>query len=147
MQDEIVSWLANTLDVQLIDAEARRAQASTHPDAMDLYFEGRALLAREARNYFERVLLIEASSIEALYGCAVVDLQIATNYFTDDRVALLTAAETATSKVLSLAPNHAQAHHVLSNIYIHTNRVAEAERALALDRNLGNAHARASPSF
>jgi len=82
-----------------------------------------------------------------LYGCAVVDLQIATDYFTDDRIALLTAAETATSKVLSLAPNHAQAHHVLSNIYIHTNRVAEAERALALDRNLGNAHARASPSF
>src|SRR5262249_22132077 len=47
MQDEIVSWLANTLDVQPIDAEARRTQGSTHPDAMDLYFEGRALLARE----------------------------------------------------------------------------------------------------
>ena len=42
MQDEIVSRLANTLDAQLIEAEARRAERSLHPDAMDLYFQGRA---------------------------------------------------------------------------------------------------------
>ena len=42
MQDEIVSRLANTLDAQLIEAEARRAERSPHPDAMDLYFQGRA---------------------------------------------------------------------------------------------------------
>ena len=33
MQDEIVSRLANTLDAQLIEAEARRAEHSLHPDA------------------------------------------------------------------------------------------------------------------
>jgi TolB-like protein len=38
MQDEIVSRLANTLNTQLIEAEARRAEGSLHPDAMDLYF-------------------------------------------------------------------------------------------------------------
>jgi TolB-like protein/class 3 adenylate cyclase len=37
MQDEIVSRLANTLNTQLIEAEARRAEHSLHPDAMDLY--------------------------------------------------------------------------------------------------------------
>ena len=42
MQDEIVARLANTLDAQLIEAEARRAERSPHPDAMDLYFQGRA---------------------------------------------------------------------------------------------------------
>ena len=42
MQDEIVSWLARTLDAQLIVAEARRAERSSHPDAMDLYFQGMA---------------------------------------------------------------------------------------------------------
>ena len=42
MQDEIVSRLANALDAQLIAAEARRAEHSLHPDAMDLYFQGRA---------------------------------------------------------------------------------------------------------
>ncbi len=34
MQDEIVSRLANTLNAQLIEAEARRAERSLHPDAM-----------------------------------------------------------------------------------------------------------------
>ena len=44
MQDEIVSRLANTLNAQLIAAEARRAERSLHPDAMDLYFQGMACL-------------------------------------------------------------------------------------------------------
>ena len=43
MQDEIVSRLANTLNAELIAAEARRAERSPRPDAMDLYFQGRAL--------------------------------------------------------------------------------------------------------
>ena len=42
MQDEIVSRLANTLNAELIAAEARRAERSPHPDAMDLVFQGRA---------------------------------------------------------------------------------------------------------
>src|SRR5204863_9019076 len=39
-QDEIVSRLANTLNAQLIEVEARRARRLTHPDAMDLCFQG-----------------------------------------------------------------------------------------------------------
>jgi len=42
MQDEIVSRLANTLDAELIAAEARRAESSPHPNSMDLYFQGMA---------------------------------------------------------------------------------------------------------
>ena len=37
MQDEIVSRLAITLDAELIEAEARRAERSLHPDAMELF--------------------------------------------------------------------------------------------------------------
>ena len=48
MQDEIVSRLANTLDAQLIVAEARRAEHSPHPDAMDLIFQGACLLIQGA---------------------------------------------------------------------------------------------------
>jgi TolB-like protein len=46
MQDEIVSRLANTLNAQLITVEARRAEHSPHPDAMDMYFQGWAWLNR-----------------------------------------------------------------------------------------------------
>jgi hypothetical protein len=41
MQDEIVARLANTLNAQLIAAEARRAERSLNPDAMDLYTKRR----------------------------------------------------------------------------------------------------------
>jgi len=43
MQDEIVSRLANTLDAQLTEEEARRSERSPHPNSMDLFFQGRAL--------------------------------------------------------------------------------------------------------
>jgi tetratricopeptide (TPR) repeat protein len=57
----------------------------------------------------------------------------------------LTAAETAVTKALSLAPSHPVAHWVLGLVQTFTNRaaqgIAECERALALDRNLAAAHA------
>ena len=41
MQDEIVSSLANTLKAQLTEVEARRAEHSLHPDAMDFCSKAR----------------------------------------------------------------------------------------------------------
>src|SRR5262245_12990340 len=46
MQDEIVSRLANTLSAKLTEEEARRSERSLHPDAMDLYFQGRAWFSK-----------------------------------------------------------------------------------------------------
>ena len=62
LQDEIVSRLANTLNGQLIEAEARRAESSLHPDAVDFYFQGIACFYKgtipeylaQARGFFER---------------------------------------------------------------------------------------------
>jgi len=64
---------------------------------------------------------------------------------TDDQAARLAAAEAALTTALSLAPEHASAHLCLGYVQIVTNRasqgIAECERALALDRNLFEAHA------
>jgi len=153
MQDEIVARLANALDAQLIEAEARRAERSPHPDAIDLCFQGCHSLNKghapedlaQARDFFERALALEAGNVEALVGTAVVNLSIGTNFLTDDRIEHLIAAEAAVTKALSLAPNHPGAHHVLGLVQINTNRaaqgIAKCERALALDRNLAAAHA------
>ena len=67
MQDEIVSRLANTLNAQLIEAEARRAERSPHPNSMDLYFQGVAWFNKgptpehmaQARGFFERALALD----------------------------------------------------------------------------------------
>ena len=52
MQDEIVSRLANTLNAQLIEAEAQRAERTLHPDALDLCFQGRACLHKGLTNKY-----------------------------------------------------------------------------------------------
>ena len=153
MQDEIVGRLARQLDAELVAAEARRAERAPDPDAMDLYFQGTACwhkgqspeILSQARGYFERALASDPGNVEALLGAAWTDAMRGTVFIGDDRAQRLAAAETAATKILSLAPNHPFAHFVLGYVQIFTNRVtqgiAEAERALALDRNLANAHA------
>jgi TolB-like protein/class 3 adenylate cyclase/Flp pilus assembly protein TadD len=153
MQDEIVSRLANALDAELIAAEARRAEHSVHPDAMDLVFQGRSCFNRglipdymtQARRFFEQALALDPENIEAMVGLARVDQNLGASSMTDDRSAQLAAAETTITKVLSLAPKHASAHAILGAVQIFTKRaaqsIAEFEQALALDRNLARAHA------
>jgi tetratricopeptide (TPR) repeat protein len=152
MQDEIVSRLANALNAQLIEAEARRAERLPHPSSMDLYFQGRAWFNKgttlehmtEARGFFARALTLDPGNIEATVGMANVDVTVGGTLLTDDRAAFLSAAETNAIKALSLTPDHAAAHLVLGVVYIYTNRaalgIAECEQALAINRNLANAH-------
>jgi TolB-like protein/Tfp pilus assembly protein PilF len=153
MQDEIVARLARQLDTQLIAAEARRAEQAPHPDSMDLYFQGVACyhkgLAQEnmeqARGFFERALALDPGNIEALVGIAEVHNTIVGNFMTDDPAPHIAAAETALSKVLSVAPNHAGAHLSFGRTLANSNRadraIAQYEQALALDHNLAIAHA------
>jgi TolB-like protein/class 3 adenylate cyclase len=152
MQDEIVSRLANALNSQLVEVEARRAERSLHPDAMDLYFQGWAWKSKgitfehmtQARGFFQRALIIDPRSVEALVGLADVDLIVGAGLLTDDRAARCSAAETNAIKALSLAPDHALGHLVLGGAYIFSNRaahgIAECEQGLALNRNLASAH-------
>ena len=153
MQDEIVSRLANTLNAQLIEAEARRAECSLHPDATDLIFQGRAWLNKgitpeymeQARGFFDRALALDPSNIEAMVSLAQANVTTGASFFTDDRTVHLAAAEKGLIEVLNMAPQHAEAHNLLGAVQGMTNRatqgIAECEQALALDRNLANAHA------
>jgi TolB-like protein/Tfp pilus assembly protein PilF len=153
MQDEIVSRLANTLNAELITAEARRAERSPHPDAMDLVFQGRSWFNKgltpdymaRARSFFEKAMALDPENVEAMVGLARVDASVGGNLMTDDLSARGVAAETTITKALSLAPNHAGAHLVLGMVQIFTKHaaqgIADCEQALALDRNLANAHA------
>jgi TolB-like protein len=152
MQDEIVSSLANALNAQLIEAEARRAERSLHMDALDLVFQGTSCWNKgvtaenmaQAREFFERALMLDPVNIEALVGAAAVDVVSAGLLMVDDFDARLAAAETTLIKVLSMSPQHARAHMYLGSVQILMKRAAqgirECERALALDRNLADAH-------
>ena len=152
MQDEIVSRLANSLDAELIAVEARRAERSPCPDAMDLVFQGRSWLNRgqtpdymaHARSFFQNALALDPGNIEAMIGLARVEAQLGGSMLTDDHLERLAAAESMITRVLHLASNYATAHVVLGHVLIYTNRlaqgIAECEQALALDRNLAEAY-------
>lgn len=152
MQDEIVSRLARALDAQLIAAEAQRAERSSHPDVVDLLFQGRAWLNKgytpdhmvQARPFFERATALDPKNVEAMFGLARVDALTGVIAFTDDWPARLAAAEATLTKVLSLAPNHAQAHLSLGIVLSFTKRaaqgIAEYEQTLALEPNYAGAH-------
>jgi TolB-like protein/class 3 adenylate cyclase len=152
MQDEIVSSLANALNAQLIEAEARRAERSLHPDAIDLVFQGSSCWNKgvtaehlaQARGFFERALTLDPGNMEALVGIAAVDVISAAFFIVNDRDVRYAAAEATLIKALSMSPQHARAHMFLGAVQILTKRAAqgirECERALALDRNLADAH-------
>lgn len=153
LQDEVTARIANALDAQLIEAEARRAERSLNPDALDLYFQGRHFLNQGrsskylalARRCFEQTLALDPRNIEALVGIATVELLAVGNFMVDDRAARLAKAEATLIDVLSMAPRHARAHGVLAALHLFTKRAAlairDCEKALELDRNLADAHA------
>jgi TolB-like protein/Tfp pilus assembly protein PilF len=152
MQDEIVSRLANTLNAELIAAEARRAERSPRPDAMDLYFQGRALqnkgvtrsLLAQAREFFARSLALDPGNIEAAVAAAQVDVSVGSAFMADDVNVHFDIAETALKGALLHAPNHPRAHMLLGAVQIQTSRIsngiAQCRRSLMLDRNLADAH-------
>jgi tetratricopeptide (TPR) repeat protein len=152
IQDEIVSRLANTLGSELIEAEAQRASRSPHPDAMELYFQGRACWNKgmtpqylvQARDFFDRALALDPRNVDAMVGMATLIATIAGSFTSDDRAAQLAAAEAMLNRALSMDPHFAGAHLALGAVQMFTNRAAqgirECEHALALDRNLADAH-------
>jgi TolB-like protein len=153
MQDEIVSRLANTLNAQLIEAVARRAERLPHPDAMDLMFQGRAWLNKgmtpeymaRARNFFEHAMTLDPENVEAMAGLGWVDAAVGVSAMTDDWSTRFATAEEFLTKALFLAPRHALSHVLMGLVQILTKRavqgVVECERALALDHNVGLANA------
>jgi TolB-like protein/class 3 adenylate cyclase len=151
MQDEIVARLAGALNVQLVAAEARRAEQAPTPDSMDLYFQGVAWFYKgltphnivQARSYFDRALIADPDNVDALIGLAGAEAIEGVNSFAIDPVASFAAAEAKLTKALSSVPDHAVGHMWLGLVYIWTKRAAEGiakcEHALALDRNLARA--------
>ena len=71
LQDEIIARLANAVSSQLYVAEARRAERTLNPDAVDLCFQGLAWLNKglrpeyltRAREFFERTLALDPVNV------------------------------------------------------------------------------------
>jgi TolB-like protein len=148
LQDEIVARLANALHVQLVAAEARRAERAPSPDSMDLYFQGMSWVNKgvspeclaQAGALFELALAVDPVNVDAVVGLAMVNFNVVAGGLADDNAARLAVAEAGSAKALSMAPHHALAHVIMGLVLGFTRRaeqaIEECESALALDRNL-----------
>jgi TolB-like protein len=155
MQDEIAARLARTLDVEVVAAEARRAERErpNHMDAVDLALRGWAIWnqrpssgrAREARGFFAAALRLDRQNINGLLGFAATHLYEASTFASDNPADQIRLAEAATSLALTLAPDNANAHMIHGNV-LHLSRapdraLSEFDLAIALNPSLAWAHA------
>jgi TolB-like protein/class 3 adenylate cyclase len=153
MQDEIVARVANALNFPLMAAEAGRAERSTEPASIELYFQGMAWVNKglrpdwlaQARSCFEKARAIDNDNLEALVGIAMVDTLRGVVCAADDPKSSLQSAEQILTDILSSVPYHAWAHCLMAAVLISTHRaergIMECERALDLNSSLASAHA------
>jgi adenylate cyclase len=152
-QDAITGRLAQTLNLELVEAVGRRIEqeAVVNPDSRDFVMRGWAWYYRpisvgtvqEAQRAFERALEVDPRSVDARIGIASVLIRkVAEGWSTARREDEL-LAENLLLEALERDTNRPSAHYAFGMLRRVQNRLDEArmefETTIALDRN----HARA----
>ncbi len=157
LQVEAVSRLANSLGVELVKAEALRAERERleNPDSVDLAMRGMAAFYRpwskssvnEAIALFERALALDGRNFLALRGLAATLNTRVHLGLSEDPASDTARAEKTIGAALALQPNNASAHASKGFVYAAKRQwpaaIAEFEKAVALDQNDATAHAAA----
>jgi adenylate cyclase len=156
LQDEITGRLARRLDLELTEAESRRAQSErpNNPNAVDLAMRGSSLLnqprSREllsrSRDFFEQALRIEPELPNALLGLAQTLAIEVINRWSSAPAEQLARATAAVNRVLSAFPNDAMAHFVKGEILRGSGKdfesaIREDEAAISINPSLAPAYA------
>ena len=156
LQDEITGRLTRRLDLELTNAESRRAQSErpNDPDAVDLTMRAWSVLNQpysreqlvQSRALFEQALRIEPELPKALVGLAQT-LAIEVNYrWNADPTEALAQADAAVTRVLKVFPNDAMAHFVKGEILRGGGKnfesaIGEYQAAISIDPSLAPAYA------
>ena len=146
LQNEITGRIGNTLNLELMAAEAARPTA--HPDALDYIFRGRALLFgkslsrenfAEALSLFAHALALDPQSAETQTYLAGALVSRVITSMTDSAAADLARAEGLINQALAVSPRSSYAHYVKATVLRAQNRCEEAlpefETSLTLRRN------------
>jgi class 3 adenylate cyclase/TolB-like protein len=155
MQDEIVTRLSRTLQLQFVDIEAARIAQTPPADlkAEDLAMQCSAgfLNARFASSRLdqvyalcERALSLDPRNVRALIELSFRAINRVLDLSTTDRDGDLRQAGEYVARALALAPNNAVAHFARSELLLAERRfdeaIDEAQQALALDPSFVNAY-------
>ena len=158
-QVEFVSRLANSLGAELVKAEALRAtrERPSNPDAVDLAMQAQVkwhlpdskATLNDAVTLSERALALDPQNARALMVLANALIDRVVDHWSDDPAGDIARADRASDAALALQPDNSWAHSSKAWVFFAKRQwesaVAQAEAAIALDRN--NARNRAFASF
>ena len=160
LQFEVVARLANSLGVELVKAEALRAERErpNNPDAADLTMRGFATLWNfngankstwnDAIALFERALALDPKNAAAMTGLAMHLFARPYGGWSDDPAGDFVRADKTADAALALRPNDSEAHLVKALLFERSSQIraaiGEAETAIADDPNNARAIAMAS---
>jgi adenylate cyclase len=140
LQDQVVARLANSLDSELVKAEAEKSRHSGNPDAIDLTMRGWAILNQvqlvtdkdsvaKARSLFEQALKLDPSNVDALVGAAAAERwDFISNGF-DEKPGQISKIDDLLANAVRIDPTNARAYTVRGMVYIITKRTKEAAEA------------------
>jgi tetratricopeptide (TPR) repeat protein len=154
LQVEFVSRLANSLGVELVQAESLRARRErpNNPDAVDLAMRGWAPINptdskerfNEGQTLFERALSLDPQNVQAMTGLASTLLWRMSDGWSDNLPRDLGRAQGLIKRALVLQPENSmlRASNAITLAFKGQWRsaIAEAETSIAYDRNNALAH-------
>jgi adenylate cyclase len=133
LEDQIVARLANSLRVELITAESRRA-VPQKPDAIDLTMRGWALMYQRptkeniaaARNFFEQALTIDPDNADALAGVAYSELRDFAQGYEEPNIDYSTRVFVPAERAIAISPTTGMAYYAKGVYLFLTNQPKEA---------------------
>jgi adenylate cyclase len=160
LKDAVVTRLAGTLQIELVNAEAQRSlhDRPRNPDAVDLMMRGLALLNQpytkanryEARDLFEQALALDPANADALAGVASVDSSAYSSGWSDQSADVYSRAMQRANQALLLDPNQPAAHYTTALLMMFKTQrndaasaneiIAEAEASLRADPSFARAY-------
>jgi adenylate cyclase len=150
LQDEITSWIAVALDLELVEAEASRP--TVRPDGLDYILRGRAARLKppsrenraEAIDMFERALALDQGSVAAQSWLAIELTARALDSMAGTAAADIVRAEGLAERALAASPRSSPARFAMAQVLRAQHRYDEAipeyETAIALNRNWAYAY-------
>jgi adenylate cyclase len=153
LENAITGRIAASLNIQLVRAEGRRAEKSTHPDALDLRLRAISLFyssvapehSLATRQLLEQSAALDPSSAETWARLGEVIVSDYLTHWNNTGREQLRDAEEAVRRALLIDPSHAVAHVVHGLIERargdHHAALEAFNRAIELDRNFARAYA------
>jgi adenylate cyclase len=155
LQVEVVSRLANSLGVELVKAEALRAtrERPSNPDAADLAMQASVqwhlpdskATVNDAVTLSERALVLDPQNVRAQTVLANALIDRVVDQWSEDPAGDVARADKASDAALGLQPDDSWAHSSKAFVLFAERQwkpaIAQAEAAIALDRNNARNHA------